>query len=472
LVTTADENRIMFISFDDIGAIPELGILDGDAYVYVGDRSADDIATLILDRSGQQRPLKTASRVCFISSEYPPNVLGGLGVHVKHLTMALNEHLEIDVVLGTLESNEYQALGPRIHLQPLANNHPTYLNPISWFYFADQAADKIIRLARTNPPDLIHCHDWVTVLAGMKCRWLLKVPLIFHLHLPNLHQLCSAVESLGLICADLVTVNSEYMYEELGRRQFENKDLAIRKVETVMNGVDTNEFLPAPDWPDKYILFVGRLVGQKGVEYLVRAFYYIKEKFPDIRLKIVGIGQSSDALKALTVNLLLSDKVDFLGWKTGPDLVSLYQKAQVVVVPSIYEPFGMTALEALACQRPVVASRVGGLQEIIQHEVTGFLARPKDELDLAQWIMTLLSSDTLRHSMGKAGRERVLAAGYTWPEIAVKFLQLYADVLDKPISLELPDRAEEIQKMIEKVAKKMFPTISDNLVRELFEWKS
>jgi glycosyltransferase involved in cell wall biosynthesis len=264
------------------------------------------------------------------------------------------------------------------------------------------------------------------------------------------------------------------MYEELGRRQFENRDLAIRKIETIKNGVDTYEFLPAQDWPaeDNYILFVGRLVGQKGVEYLLRAFYYVKEKFPDTRLKIVGYGNSSAALQALSVNLLLSDKVDFLGWKTGQDLVGLYQKAQVVVVPSIYEPFGMTALEALACQRPVVASRVGGLQEIIEHGVTGFLARPKDELDLAQWIMTLLSSPSLRHDMGKAGREHVLSNGYTWPEIAGKFMQLYAGLLDKPISLEIPDRAEEIQKFIGGLAKKMFPTTSDNLVGGLFKWTS
>lgn len=174
---------------------------------------------------------------------------------------------------------------------------------------------------------------------------------------------------------------------------------------------------------DGYLLYVGRLVEQKGVEYLLRALYYVREKFPDIRLKIAGEGPFRPWLERLSTNLLLSGQVEFLGWRTGQELARLYQRALVVAVPSIYEPFGMTALEAVACQRPVVASRIGGLKEIIQNKVTGFLAEPNDDLDLAQWLMTLLSNADLRNRMGEAGRASVSSKGYTWPRIAQQVRQ-------------------------------------------------
>jgi glycogen(starch) synthase len=490
LIQTQDENRIMLLSFDELAEDPDLGILPGDGYAFIGDRPAEEIGALILERLDQIRstepesapvapsrsgstPGKALSRVCFVSSEYPPNVRGGLGVHVHQLTLALSKHLDVDVVLASPGSKKYQKFSPRIHLQSLRSDNPSYAERTSWFSFANNAADKIVRLKRDNRPDVIHCHDWVTVLAGIKCRFLLNIPLVFHVHLPNRHQLCSMVENLGLVCADLVTVNSQTMYEELNNRRLNNRRLPIKRLEVVKNGVDTNEFTPCDDWPadDSYILFVGRLVEQKGVEYLLRALSSAKERFPNVRLKIVGDGEFRPMLERIATNLMLGTQVEFLGWQTGSDLVKCYQKAQIVVIPSIYEPFGMTALEAMACQRPVVASRVGGLSEIIEHEVTGFLAEPKDDLDLAQWIMTLLSSAEMRNEMGKAGRNEILTAGYTWPQIAERFIEFYKDLLKSPISANIPDRAAEIKARIEDLAKKEADADAD-VLEQLFNWKS
>lgn len=470
LIETADEDRIMFLSFDEIGAIPELGIVDGDGYFSIGTRSPAEICSAILQRRGSGASSRAVSRVCFISSEYPPNVLGGLGVHVHQLTMALSKHIDIDVVLASEDKKRYVNTNPRVRLQPLANDKPSYGNPISWLYFANHAADKIIRSARDSRPDVIHCHDWVTVLPGIICRWQLNIPLVFHLHLPNRNQLCAAVENLGLVCADLVTVNSEAMYEDLKKREVNNRRLPLRRVEVVKNGVDIERFVPCDDWPadDGFILFVGRLVEQKGVEYLLRALSFVKEKFPRVSLKIVGDGELRPALERLCKNLMLSRQVEFLGWKTEEELTMSYKKAQVVIVPSIYEPFGMTALEALACQRPVVASRVGGLRDIVLHGKTGFLAEPKDDLDLAQWIMTLLSSTDLRNEMGKAGREFVIENGYTWPQIAEQFMALYEQILAKPPENDVPDMVGEIKQIILEEASKLDPSVGDGLFDQLF----
>jgi glycosyltransferase involved in cell wall biosynthesis len=153
--------------------------------------------------------------------------------------------------------------------------------------------------------------------------------------------------------------------------------------------------------------------------------------------------------------------------------VRLYQKAQVVTVPSIYEPFGMTALEALACQRPVVATRVGGLKEIITPNINGFLAEPQDELTLAQCLMALLANSDLRHRLGEDGHRYVSIRGFLWPQIAQQFIGFYKVLQEKPLDKSLPDMAEEYKNQIVKVAQEMDPHKAQNSLsytNQLFDW--
>ncbi len=410
-------------------------------------------------------------RTCFVSSEYPPHVLGGLGVHVDRLTAALAPLVDVDVVLPSSGRESYRTTNPQVALHSLGNAYATYDNPVSWLRFSKLAAARIERMARHSRPDVIHCHDWVTVLAGIKCRWALGVPLVFHLHLPNRRRLCASVENLGLICADLVTVNSEAMHDELMDRKLPLQG----RVEVVKNGVDLEAYHPCEDWPadGDYILFVGRLVQQKGVEHLLSALQYVVAAFPEVRLKIAGDGELRTGLVGFSGSRMLADRVEFLGWKTGEELVDLYQKATVVAVPSIYEPFGMTALESLACQRPVVASRVGGLQEIVQHGVTGYLAQPGDDLELAQWLMSLLASEEHRGDFGRAGRAWLSRQGFTWPEIAGEFVKLYDDLACRSVDLHVPQRAFEFRDQIVGVAEESAPDLasaSNNTLPELFAW--
>ena len=400
------------------------------------DESAFDAA---LDRlaagltAGLGAEPRKVRRVTFISSEYPPRIFGGLGIHVQKLTTALASHLDLDVMLPDPGDSTYQSLADKVHTVTVPVT-AAYDDPASWVRFAEYAAAKLANLEEKARPDVIHCHDWVTVMAGIKCKWLLNIPLVFHVHLPNRSPLCASIENLGLVCADMVTVNSEAMFVELNDRR-----LPIRQLQIVKNGVDTDVFRPAAGWPSDggYILFTGRLVEQKGVEYLLRAFNYVLLKFPDVRLKIVGDGEFKEWLERLAENLMLSSYVEFIPWIQHEDLAQVYQEARIVVVPSVFEPFGMVALEAMACKRPVVASRTGGLKEIVQHPKTGFLAEPKDHLDLAQWVMTLLSDSELRRRMGEAGHARVTGEGYTWPAIAEQFMELYRQLIEAP-----PDRKE------------------------------
>jgi len=221
--------------------------------------------------------------ICFISSEYPPNVIGGLGVHVDELTNSLEKNgLNINIVLPKSYSN-YVPSNEKLTLLPLAKVEATYNNPISWLNFANFAVNKVCSLETL--PDVIHCHDWVTILAGIICKIKLQIPLIYHLHLPNKRPFCSSIENLGLVCSDLVTVNSDYIKEEVLSR-----NLNINNIKVIRNGVNTKLFKPNDDSNEEdYILYVGRLVHQKGVDTLIRAFWYVSQKFPNTKLKIANL---------------------------------------------------------------------------------------------------------------------------------------------------------------------------------------
>jgi len=411
-------------------------------------RFSDGVKSLIGGIRGQPSARRlTVQRVCFISSEYPPVIMGGLGIHVDKLSAALAKHVSMDVILPDPDRQQYR---PTTGVRPVSVSvSASYNESASWRRFAEYVPSRLVNLVGKNLPDVIHCHDWVTVLAGIKCKWQLNIPLLFHMHLPNRDPLCAYIENLGLISADLVTVNSEAMYVEIADR-----GLPIGRLQVVRNGVDTDLFRPAENWPADggYILFVGRLVEQKGVEYLLRAYSYVRDKFPDVRLKIVGDGEFKDWLERLCENLMLSSHIEFLGWLQNDELPPLYKDARLVVVPSVFEPFGMVALEAFGCKRPVVASRVGGLKEIVQNNSSGFLAEPKDHLDLAQWLMTLLADSGMQHKMGEAGLARISQEGYTWPAVAEQFIELYEEMKRSPANLEPPKGADYLTSSIEDVA--------------------
>jgi len=405
-------------------------------------------------------------RACFISPEYPPRMFGGLGSHVEQLSEALGKHIALDIVLPSHRPGYQDPPHSRIRLIPLTRSDPSYSLPNSWLDFALEAADKIDNMVMGGASfNVIHCHDWVTVLAGVRCRWRHNIPLVFHMHLPSSSPLEAAIESLGLSCADVVTVNSDSMRVQLLHRS-RILDFELDWVKVINNGVDLAIFHPREDWPadDGYILFAGHLEQHKGPECLLRAFYYVQSEFPDIRLRILGDGDLWSHLHELRVSLEIPERqVEFIRtaqWLTRQEMARHFQGARVVVIPSLYEAFGMVAIEALACQRPVVVSNTGGLAQIVKHYVNGFLAAPRDELDLAQWIMVMLADSELRHRMGVEGRRR-LHDEYTWPNIARQFMALYRD-LQQPRTRDIPLQAYEFKAQIEELAGRGYA--------DLFDW--
>ncbi|HKR11828.1 MAG TPA: glycosyltransferase family 4 protein [Pyrinomonadaceae bacterium] len=364
-------------------------------------------------------------RVALFSSEYPPHVYGGLGTHVSALTAALAGRVEFDLFVPALGDYVDARPGIRLHEVPVA---PAVNNVEVWLNYCKSAVQVAERAALAV--DLVHCHDWMTAVAGVKLRALLRKPLVYNIHLPQAFPGYKALEKHGLVNADLVLVNSRAIEQELNAYE-----LPLPRVEVIPNGVDLDTFQPANDWPagDDYVLFVGRLVAQKGVTHLLKALSVVLLRCPETRLVVAGDGELDLFLKRIARYLGIPHRVTFLDWTTGPDLVKLYQRARFVVVPSDYEPFGIVALEAMACGRPVIASRTGGLAEIVDDGVNGFLVEAGNHLQLAQRMVQLLQNDE-RREMGQAARSR--AAEFSWDRVADQTLAQYTDLLARSMSNE------------------------------------
>ena len=362
-------------------------------------------------------------RVAFLASEYPPHVYGGLGTHVHALTTALAARgTRIELFVPRREG--YDPPPPGVELHHVAAGRASS-NEQFWLQFCRRATAMVRQ--RGGAIDLIHSHDWMTVLAGIPLRRLLNAPLIYSVHLPQVTAPHRPIENLGLVWADCVLVNSRAVTEEIARR-----GLPISSMRVIPNGVDPDSFVPADaSRADPYVLYVGRLVAQKGVDVALHAFGILLRRCPATRLVVVGDGDQALYLKRVVRYLGIAPRVAFVGWQRGQSLVNLYQQAAVVVVPSLYEPFGMVALEAMACGRPVVASSTGGLAEVVEHDVTGYLVRPGDHLELAQRLAALLLDPARAARLGAAGRRR--ACDFDWESIAARTERVYESLVHQEL---------------------------------------
>ena len=218
--------------------------------------------------------------------------------------------------------------------------------------------------------------------------------------------------------ADAVTGCSQFVLDEL------RSEFGLAAPATVVpNGVDPAELVAEPAHEGRYVLAAGRLVVQKGFDVLLRAF--ARADLPSHRLLVAGEGRECERLLRLTSELGLDGRVEWLGSADRRRLASLLAGAEVVVMPSRQEPFGIVLLEAMAAGKPAIASRVGGVPEFA--EGAAELVPPEDPEALAAALTRLVSDDELRASLVAAARER--AASYTWDRIATRYEEIYAAAL-------------------------------------------
>ncbi len=378
-------------------------------------------------------------RILMFSWEYPPYVIGGLGKHVADLLPALAGLPGMDLHLvtprwggGALLEQMGQATVHRV--EPPSTEGDFYTTAWQTNLRLEEYARHLGR--ETGPFDLIHVHDWLVAFAGVALKHGYKVPLLSTIHATErgrgrgtlgsdqaraIHHVewWLTYESWRIIAC------SGYMRDEIADYFSCPRD----KIDVIPNGVDTARFdrLEGQDLahfrhlyalPFEQIVFnVGRVVLEKGVQVLIRAMPLILAQQPSAKLVVAGRGPELDSLRSLAWSLGVGEKVLFTGFISDEDRDRLFKLADCAVFPSLYEPFGIVALEAMAAQCPVVVSEVGGLKDVVKHGETGITVYPDDPASLAWGIV-----HTLQHPEWAAARVanayRVVREEYNWGRIA------------------------------------------------------
>jgi len=399
-------------------------------------------------------------KIAILTKEFPPYIYGGAGVHVEHLVRCM-EHLNAgEHALKVVCFGDQDETRPHLKITGVPFKPPFNSGDSGCRILLDVMVKNAAMIAQLKETDLIHCHTWYTHLAGCLLKQMLKSPLILTTHsletqrpwkldqLGNAYYASFWLEKTAFQNADGVIAVSAAMKRDVQA----NYGVAEEKIEVIPNGIDLTYYrhVQEPDILNSYgidvttpfILMVGRLTPQKGVIHFLEAIPHL---MPGIQVVLC-----SSAPDTATYLKLVSKKVSQVRKQTEnriiwitealprKDLVALYSHADIFVCPSIYEPFGIINLEAMACGTPVVASAVGGITDVVSEGETGLLVsfepigpnnpepnKPKIFAEnLAGKINGLLADPELLESMGRLARKRV-EAHYSWQVIAEKTLHFY-----------------------------------------------
>ncbi|MGW1393634.1 glycogen synthase [Streptomyces nigra] len=379
-------------------------------------------------------------RVGLLTREYPPDVYGGAGVHVEFLARELRELVDLEVHCW----GEGRTVGVRRHRPwPVLDTANDALRTFS----VDLAM-----AAALDGRELIHSHTWYANLAGHLGKLQYGIPHVLTAHsleplrpwkaeqLGGGYALSSWAERTAVESADAVIAVSGAMREDiLGCYPA----LAPDRVHVVHNGIDTALYRPDPrtdalarfglDADRPYVLFVGRITRQKGVPQLLRAVRHID---PSVQVVLCAGAPDTPEIDREFRDLYeeLSRVRAGVHWipqmLPRPEVIQLLTHATVFVCPSVYEPLGIVNLEAMACGTPVVASRVGGIPEVVEDGVTGLLVPLDDDFEwgLARALDAVAGDPEAARRMGEAGRERAVGE-FGWDAVARRTVRLYGEIL-------------------------------------------
>ena len=401
-------------------------------------------------------------RVGLMTREYPPNVYGGAGVHVEYLSRELAKSIEVEVhCWGTQHSDQ-------------GNLHVRGQEP--WPLLAEGAPAKFqaaletfsLNLAQMKPLagiDIVHTHTWYVSMAGFLAKKLFNVPFVLTTHsleplrawkaeqLGSGYSMSSWMERTAIMDADAVIAVSEGTRADILRAY---PEIDSSRIHVIYNGIDLQQYQQTPasealvkygvDTTRPYVLFVGRITRQKGVTHLVEAIPHLPAGTqvvlcagaPDTPEIAFEMREKVAAARAAGADIVWIEKM-----VTKEEAIQLYSHCAVFCCPSVYEPFGIINLEAMACRAPVVASATGGILEVVvdgetghlvpfeQHPVTTFPSNPdRFARDLAAKVADLLADPAKAKRFGDAGRTRV-EEKFSWTAIAEQTIALYQTLTGK-----------------------------------------
>jgi alpha-maltose-1-phosphate synthase len=400
-------------------------------------------------------------KIGILTNEYPPNVYGGAGVHVEYLTRELvglghSVHVlsfgDQDEVAGTLRVEGVQ---PPVELEGQDPRHTKL--------FATLLQD-LAMSAKLTGIDVVHCHTWYTHFAGCLVKHLQGVPLVLTTHslephrpwkveqLGTAYHVSTWIERTAYQNADGVVAVSQAMKRDV----HDLYGVPHHRIRVIHNGIDLEQYRPTfnidllreygidPDVP--FVLFVGRITRQKGIIHLVNAIRFFR---PGAQVVLCAGAPDTPEIAAemdAAVERARNESGHRIVWiremLAKEKVIGLYTHAAIFVCPSVYEPFGIINLEAMACETPVVASAVGGIPEVVEHGETGLLVAPETisateveprhpeqfSRDLAAAVNVLLDDPALRQSMARKARARV-EREFSWTSIARQTAAFYGEVI-------------------------------------------
>jgi starch synthase len=395
-------------------------------------------------------------RVGLITREYPPEVYGGAGVHVEYLSRELAKLIEVEVHCWGTQRSDQGNLHVRGDVPP---PEVTAGTDAKFKTAVDALALNLTQLKELAAIDVVHTHTWYASMAGFLAKKLYKIPFVLTTHsleplrawkaeqLGSGYAMSSWMERTAILDADAVIAVSHGTKADILRAY---PEVDAEKVHVIYNGIDLHEYQKTTatdalakygvDGSKPYILFVGRITRQKGVVHLVDAVKYLPKGMqvvlcagaPDTPEIAAEMRAGVEAARAAGANIVWIEKM-----VTKAEAIQLYSNCRVFCCPSVYEPFGIINLEAMACSAPVVASATGGILEVVVDNVTGYLVPFKADAvtgfpvdpdrfsrDLAASLSELMANPVICKRMGEAGRKRVEET-FAWEAIAAQTVKLY-----------------------------------------------
>jgi len=369
-------------------------------------------------------------KVSILTLEYPPNVYGGVGVHVQNMAAALSKFVDVEV------RTKWVPRAPR-----LRNVRRYRVGPVKGdFGPAAEALKLDLEIVSDGmSSDIVHSHTWYMNMAGALAKRLYGIPAVATVHsleplrpwkaeqLGRGYELSKWMEREGLCSCDRVIAVSEGMKKDIMKCY----PIPSSKIAVVHNGIDPSIYkrreqgrvLRRHGVRKPYVLFVGRLTRQKGVFDLLEA----SKRFMAGTVTVLATGRPDEPGILDDLKRAVKGRRDVV-WINSmlgqAETIALYSGAAVSVTPSVYEPFGIVVVEAMACGSPVVASRVGGIPEIVQDGRSGLLVPPKDPTTLADAVNRVLADGALASRLAANGRRRV-ERGFTWEAAARRTFEIY-----------------------------------------------
>lgn len=390
-------------------------------------------------------------RVMMLSWEYPPRIVGGISPHVYELSQELQKKgIEVHVITKATPNapdEEVEPSGVHVHRVHLEAEPKDFLHEIQ---LLNRATDIRVRklLEDWRPggqPVVFHAHDWLSLDAARELKYEYKLPMVATLHATEWGRHGGIFHDTSRYIAEQeywltyeawrLIVCSDFMKGEAVRLFHCPAD----KVDVIYNGVDASKFefawskkdrdahrakLALPD--EKIVMYVGRFVREKGIHVLLSAASAVLAQEPKSKFMIVG-GGNREKLEQFVEWFGLQDKVLFTGFMANRSLHQLYRCADVAVFPSLYEPFGIVALEGMAADCAVVTSDAGGLKEVVHHDETGTTSFAGSSDSLAWAILKVLQDPERAKKMKEKAKER-LATDFHWSNLADQTIKVYERV--------------------------------------------